>query len=75
MFNFYRTLWKIPTNFTSVGLEAIPGTHMQYNTLGFKWLCKLYATHQVWCNWTGKQPAIPNDFIPPTVNAKRKIDN
>jgi hypothetical protein len=33
MFNFYRTLWKITTNFTSVGLEAIPGTHKNYMSI------------------------------------------
>ena len=38
-----------------------------YKTLGFKWLFKHSATHQVRCNWTGKKPAIPNDFIPPNV--------
>lgn len=26
------------------------------------------APHQVRCNLTGKSPAIPNDFIPPTVS-------
>lgn len=26
----------------------------RYKTLGFKWLFKYSATHQVRCNWTGK---------------------
>ncbi len=48
----------------------------RYKTLGFKWLFKLSATHYVRCNWTGKYPAIPNGFIPPTVvcHAKKKTD-
>ncbi len=25
----------------------------RYNALGFKWLCKRSAPHQVWCSWTG----------------------
>lgn len=39
----------------------------RYKTLGFRWLCELSAPHQVLCSLTGKSPAIPNDFIPPTV--------
>ena len=39
----------------------------RYKTLGFRWLCNLSAPHQVLCSLTGKSPAIPNDFIPPTV--------
>lgn len=39
----------------------------RYKTLGIKWLFERSAPHQVRCNLTGKSPAIPNDFIPPTV--------
>ena len=39
----------------------------RYKTLVYRRLFKLSATHQVRCNWIGKQPAIPNDFIPPSV--------
>lgn len=39
----------------------------RYKTLVFKYLCKQSASHQVRCNWTGKKPAIPNDFIPQNV--------
>jgi len=47
---------------------TIQGTHMRYKTLGFKRLFKHSATHQVQCNWRGEKPAIPNDFIPPSVS-------
>jgi len=39
----------------------------RYKTLGFKWLFKRSATNQVRCIWIGKESAIPNDFIPPTI--------
>ena len=31
-----------------------PVGNTRYKTLGFKWLFKHSATHQVQCNWTGK---------------------
>jgi len=42
----------------------------RYKALGFRWLFERSAPHQVRCNLTGKSPAIPNDFIPPTVAAR-----
>ncbi len=39
----------------------------------FKLLFERYAQHQVWCSWKGKQPAITNDFKPPSVKLPQKL--
>ena len=33
--------------------QKSPVPNKRYKTLGFKWLFKHSATHQVLCNWTG----------------------
>lgn len=43
-----------------IATDRTPADNKRYKTLGFRWLCKLSAPHQVRCNLIGMSPAIPN---------------